>query len=270
MIHSDFHVHTHHDHGQGSPAAIVREALRYGIPALGLVGHGRMRFACDYAMTPASEAALFSEVSALKDEYAGQIDLFCGVELDYYSLPADLPYDYRIGSVHYVLHDGRPISVDSDPRELCDAVQQCYGGVWKQLYEAYYQTVASVADQTGADIIGHFDLITKFNETGVLFSPDDPAYRRAALEALEVLIRKDCLFEINTGAISRGYRTTPYPARWLLQAIHDQGGRIILSSDAHTPATLLYQFRQSAELAADCGFRSAWVLTREGFQEQPL
>ena len=99
---------------------------------------------------------------------------------------------------------------------------------------------------------------------------EDPAYRKAALDAVDTLLEKDRIFEINSGAISRGYRKTPYPAPFLLQEIHDRGGRIMLSSDAHATNTMLFQFEESIELAKSVGFRSAWVLTRDGFREQPF
>ena len=87
---------------------------------------------------------------------------------------------------------------------------------------------------------------------------------------MSVLLEKDRLFEINSGAISRGCRTTPYPLPWILKEIHDRGGRIVLSSDAHATNTMLFQFDQSIELAKSVGFKTTWVLTRDGFQEMPL
>jgi len=74
-------------------------------------------------------------------------------------------------------------------------------------------------------------------------------------------------FEINTGAISRGYRTTPYPSFEILKAIHDGGGRIVFSSDAHDKSTLRYWFPQAEELAKKAGFRTYVVLGKTGTEE---
>ena len=76
-----------------------------------------------------------------------------------------------------------------------------------------------VALEPETDIVGHFDLLTKFNERRCFFDEESPAYRRAALRAMEALVAAGKIFEVNTGAISRGYRSTPYPpgrccARW--------------------------------------------------------
>ena len=270
MILSDFHVHTAHDHGRAMPAEMAAEAARMKMKALGMVGHAQMEFDCDYAMTPEAEQKFLNEMSVLKQQYAGQMDLFCGIEMDYYSLPTDLPYEYRIGSVHYIKSEGQVISVDSDPGKLVEDVRRYCGGDFRRLYRIYYETVSRILEKTDADIIGHIDLITKFNEGGRMFSVEDPAYRKAALDAVDVLLEKDRFFEINSGAISRGCRTTPYPAPFMLKEICDRGGRIILSSDAHATNTMLFRFEQSMELARSVGYRSVWVLTPEGFREQPI
>lgn len=269
MVISDFHVHTNYDHGHHAPAQMAAEAAHRGMSALGLVGHSRTQIPCHYAMSAEGERQFFDECTALKARYAGQMDIFCGIEMDYYSADVDLPYDYRIGSVHYLdCGDGHFLSVDSSAEELRTYADQ-HGG-FLPLVRQYYETVAQIVSVTDCDIIAHLDLITKFNETHHLFSPEDPAFHRAALEAVDALLAYDRLFEINTGAISRGFRTTPYPAPFLLRHICQHGGRILLSSDAHDASTLLFQFEESAQLARACGFSSVWTLTPRGFEEIPL
>ena len=108
--------------------------------------------------------------------------------------------------------------------------------------------------------------MTKLNRDGRFFDEEDPRYIRAALEALEAVLARDVIFEINTGAVARGYRPLPYPAPFLLRAIRERGGRVCISSDCHSPAALLFAFPQAARLAMECGFRETWVLTDAGFQ----
>ena len=270
MILSDLHVHTSRDHGHNSAAEMAAQAARQGLQTLGLVGHAAAEFPCHYAMTEDNEAAFLAETAALKQQYAGTLDLYCGIELDYYSLPTGKPYDYRIGSVHYIKHGDEVISVDSAPRELIDAAEHRFGGDWAALCRLYYANVADLGRKFAPQIIGHFDLITKFNEADCLFSTDERRYRHAALEAVDSLLAAEPLFEINTGAISRGCRVTPYPAPFILRHIQERGGRILLSSDAHSTAHLLYGFDAAAELAKSCGFDSMWTLTPNGFRETGL
>ena len=269
MVVSDFHTHTNYDHAQHSPAQMAAEASRLGMTALGLVGHSRTTVPCHYAMSVEGERQFFADCTALKAQYEGRMDVFCGIEMDYYAAPVDLPYDYRIGSVHYLPRDdGTFLSVDSEAKDLI-AHADTHGG-FLPLVQQYYETVAQIVSATDCDIIAHFDLITKFNEPHPLFSPEEPAFRRAALDAVDALLPYDRIFEINTGAISRGYRTTPYPAPFLLRHVAQHGGRILLSSDAHDTSALLFQFEQSAQLARNCGFSTVWILTKDGFVEIPL
>jgi histidinol-phosphatase (PHP family) len=74
------------------------------------------------------------------------------------------------------------------------------------------------------------------------------------------------IFEINTGAMSRGYRSAPYPALWLLRAMEARDIPICITSDCHRADALLYAFDQAEELARSCGYRERMVLTRRGFQ----
>ena len=270
MIPCDLHVHTDRDHGHHSAGEMAAAAAAQGLQVLGLAGHAAMQFPCHYAMTAENESAFVAETEQLRQRYCGTMSVLRGIELDYYSLPPVHPYDYRLGSVHYVKFGDRIVSVDSDPQQLIDAVQQLYSGDWLQLCRAYYETVAGLTAAFHPDIIAHLDLITKFNEADRLFSTEDRRYRHLALEAVDALMTDEPFFEINTGAISRGYRTVPYPAPFLLQHIRRRGGRILLSSDAHNSAHLLYRFDEAARLAESCGFRTFWTLDENGWREMPL
>ena len=102
---------------------------------------------------------------------------------------------------------------------------------------------------THCDIVGHFDLIRKFNRDGALFDEHHPRYTAARDRAIQALCSRGALFEINTGAISRGYRTVPYPNREMIDYIRQRGGSFLLSSDSHRADTLCYDFsRLQAEL----------------------
>lgn len=97
-----------------------------------------------------------------------------------------------------------------------------------------------------------------------------PGYRRAALEALHAVDPHATLLEINTGGVSRGYRTAPYPALFLLREWHAMGGSIILTADAHSTDTLVFGYDQAAELAKAAGFSHCTLLTCSGPVACPL
>ena len=93
-------------------------------------------------------------------------------------------------------------------------------------------------------------LIAKFNEGGVLFDEAHPRYRAAALAALDRLAGEGVAFEVNTGAVAKGWRTQPYPANWLLEELQARGARLIFSSDCHKADQLLAGWQEWGSL---CG-----------------
>ena len=110
------------------------------------------------------------------------------------------------------------------------------------LAEAYYAAEARVVEVTKCDIIGHFDLVTKFIEQDPAFDLRHPRYVKAWQAAADRLLETGKPFEVNTGAMSRGYRTSPYPSEEIRQYLLSRGGRLLLSSDAHAKENIAFGF----------------------------
>ena len=83
----------------------------------------------------------------------------------------------------------------------------------------YFEAEAQIYDRTKCDFIGHFDLLTKFNEGYKHFDETKDAYLEPAITAMHKLAALGIPFEINTGAMSRGYRSAPYPSAALLKEL---------------------------------------------------
>ena len=251
MSYSNLHTHTAFCDGRDAPEDLVLEALRLGCPALGFSGHSHVPFD-DCCMSVSGTEEYKNTVAALKKKYAGRIKLLLGVEQDYFAdLPAD-GYDYVIGAAHYIYVDGGYYAVDESREKQLRLVNGHFGGDFYALAESYFDMVGRLYEKTRCDIVAHFDLVTKFNEGGALFDTAAPRYRRAALGALEKLLRTPAAFEINTGAIARGYRTEPYPEPFILREIVKSGARVILSSDCHRREQLLFGFGAAENALAKC------------------
>ena len=273
MIVQDLHTHTVFGDGKNTAEEVVRGAIRAGCASLGFSEHSPLSPLQDpdgWSMAESDVDAYRAEVLRLREQYRGRLEIFLGLEQDFDSAGPSLAWDYTIGSVHTVPADGLFLSVDESPEAFARHVREHFGGDALSFAEAYYRREAAVADRTGCDIVGHFDLVTKVNEGGRFFDQDVPRCRRAALEALEAVMARDVIFEINTGAMSRGCRSVPYPAPFLLEAIRARGGRVCITSDSHSAGTVVYAFSQAEELARHCGFREIWLLTSGGFQPQGL
>ena len=264
----NLHTHTTFCDGRSTAGELVRAAQAAGLTALGFSGHSHVA-GDSTTMSLEDTAAYRAEVLRLRAAHAGRMDIYLGLEQDSLSPPPAEPYDYLISSVHYVVKNGRRICVDDTPEELLQGAEQ-YGGDLLALVEDYYAAVAAAAERTPCQIVGHFDLITKFNEGDRLFPAQHPRCRAAAREALHTLARRDLIFEINTGAMARGCRTRPYPDPALLQELRALGGRILITSDCHQAEHLLFGFQEARELSIACGFRETMQLTPQGFVPQPL
>lgn len=241
MIPSNYHTHTSFCDGKHTPEEMVLEAIRLGCPEIGFSGHSYTE--CDsYSMSKENTRAYISAVRQLQKKYAGSIKILLGIEQDYYSEEPTEGYDYVIGSVHFVKKDGVYLSVDASKERQIENVNRFYGGDFYSFIEDYYEAVADVYRKTGCQIIGHFDLVTKFNQAGDLFDTNHPRYQAAAHKALEALLDAPAVLEINTGAISRGYTTAPYPARDILDKWRKAGKRVIFSSDCHSKDHLLFGY----------------------------
>lgn len=238
----DKHVHTIFSDGKNTPEEVVLEAIARKMEVLGFSDHSYTAFDENWCMKKEDIPLYRACIAELRARYAGRIKILCGIEQDFYSEEPTEGYDYVIGSVHYLRAGEEHIPVDESPEILRAAAEKHFGGDIYALIEEYYRTVARVVEKTGADIIGHFDLITKFNEGGALFDEADPRYLAASRGAADALLRTGRPFEINTGAISRGYRTAPYPSIALRDHIRQKGGSFVLSSDSHAKETLCFKF----------------------------
>ena len=264
MSKTNFHTHTVYCDGKDSPEALVVTAIQKGFTSLGFSGHSFFEIDKAYSMSPESEQKYFGEISALKEKYKGQIEIFCGIEQDIYSAPAKFPYDYIIGSVHNVYKDGEYLIVDGSVSEYHDVLNTHYNGSFDLFAKDYFEVVSTVVEKTNANIIGHFDLILK-NMERVGYTPT-PAFYTYAKAAVLKLLKYNVPFEINTGAMARGYRTAPYPDLQILKFICDNGGSIIFSSDCHQKDNLDFGIATAKKIAKEAGFTKQAIITANGIQ----
>lgn len=239
---TDNHVHTYFCDGADSPEEMVISAVKKGLKGLGIVCHSNVPFDPESCIALDKVDDFIYEVSALKKEYKDVIDISCGIELDIFSAQDTSQFDFVIGSVHYLKQDGIYISVDETPEILRDMIDKHYGGDFYACAEDYFATVAKWT-QRKPDIIGHFDLIKKF-QRDIPFDPKEPRYKAAWQSAADELLKLDVPFEVNTGGISRGWLCEPYPSEEIANYIKSHGGQLVFSSDAHRKDDIAFGFEE--------------------------
>jgi len=269
----DLHMHTTYCDGKDSAEDMVLAAYEMGLETVGISGHSFTWFDTSYCMSEEGTSEYIAEVNGLKSAYEGRIKVLLGTELDYWADIDTAPYDYLIGSSHYVLKDDEYLDIDYTAEMLMDAAGRHFGGDMAALAEAYYAQVGDIVRKTGCDIIGHFDLVTKFNESlpVQIVGTTDPRYMTAWMDAVDRIFEDTAelrnsgrpnrletlglltagdkpVFEINTGAMAKGYRTAPYPSADQIKYIKNKGGILILSSDSHSVKTIGHKFGEMQDL----------------------
>jgi len=249
MIKYNYHAHTTFSDGKNTPEEMIERAIALGFEKFGISDHAYTEFYDGWSVPLNRMEEYVRTLRSLKEKYRGKIDLYVGLEQDAYAVPVPEGLDYYLGSVHWLKKGDRYIEMDHSQQILRDAVRDCYGGDPDGLAEDYFDLVASYAADPNVGFIGHFDLITKFDEKEPpLFLPT-PRYTAAWQKASQRLIEAGKIFEINTGAISRGKRTTPYPAEEILEYWGKHGAKVIICSDCHSVEGMDCAFGQAEELA---------------------
>ena len=120
-----------------------------------------------------------AEINRLKEKYKKDIEIYLGIEEDCSQLCDRSLFEYVIGSCHYVKIGGRYYSIDGSCEEF-NCILQLFQNDPVKLAEEYYKGFCDYIISRKPDIVGHFDLLTKFEEKGksVLFSSKE--YNRVA------------------------------------------------------------------------------------------
>ncbi len=247
---SNIHTHTVFSDGAHTPEENVLAAIESSMVSIGFSDHSDTPCDSSYCMKKESYPAYIKEINRLKEQYRDKIEIYCGLEKDSESSIDPGPFDYVIASVHYLIRNGFCYPIDHSKKQQCDCIADEFGGNVLDFAKAYFETVVRHAEVCRPTVIGHFDVIGKFG----LMPEEDPAYHKVAVEALRETARYCRYFEVNTGAISRGVKSVPYPVFFLMEEMKTCGIRPVLGADAHHKAHLTYAFDEAVALLKKAGF----------------
>lgn len=242
MIKFDLHTHTTFSDGKNTIEEMIQKAISLGLDTIGISDHSFTGFNTSYCMKENALDEYINTIKRLKEKYKDKINVLCGIEYDYFSEIDTSCFDYVIGAVHFLKIGNEYIEVDNDKETLIDCANKYFNGDIYKVAEIYYSELANVVEKTKCDYIAHFDLISKFNEDNKLFDENDVRYIDAWKAAADSILKTGRIFEINTGAISRGYKTKPYPSFDIFNYLKNNGAKFIFSSDSHSVKTIGFGF----------------------------
>jgi len=247
---ADYHMHTPLcRHARGEPVEYVKRAIELGFEEIGFSDHSpmprddfdnwRMRFdqLDEYVEKIRKVQRDFPQLAI---RLALEVDYLPGGEDWIRELAARHPWDYFIGSVHYVSDSW---AID-DPQKLSEWNNRDSFEVWS----VYFERLTQTAESRLFEIIGHADLPKKFGHR--------PPQNCALLyeKFLQAAKKSNCTIELNTAGLRKDCKEI-YPSREILQLAFQKGVPIAFGSDAHAPEEVGMNFAEAIQLAREVGYK---------------
>jgi histidinol-phosphatase (PHP family) len=254
---ADYHMHTPLcRHATGEPSEYATRAMELGFAEIGFSDHSPMRqddFDA-WRMNFDKLGSYVEKVQKARKDFP-QLDIKLALEVDYLpgqeewirELAAMHPWDYFIGSVHYVSESW---AID-DPSQLAHWKTRDAFEVWT----VYFDWLTRAAESGLFEIIGHADLPKKF---GIYPKQDCTALFERFLDAAG---RKNVAMELNTAGLRKDCREI-YPSPKLVRMARAKGVGITFGSDAHAPGEVGMNFAEAIALARSAGYTECCRFTR--------
>jgi histidinol-phosphatase (PHP family) len=249
---------------------VVERAIALGFTHYGLSEHApRFRtedlLSDELDLTPADLQSVFNDyrltAQALRDDCANRLAIFVGFETERLP-PGDLRtrmaelrrsgFDYVVGSVHDM--DGRWLDVS--PEQTSHAAEAAGG--FEQLHLAYFDAVADLVAALKPEVVGHIDLVRKFEPAGFTFSK---RVMTRVEQALQVVRDTGAVLDVNCGAWRRGYGPV-YPLPEILRLAHRMGIGVTLGDDSHGVASVGVGLEASVAAIREAGYHEVQRLER--------
>ncbi|MCL4441670.1 MAG: histidinol-phosphatase HisJ family protein [Firmicutes bacterium] len=253
----DYHIHTGRcGHASGGMRQYAEEAVKKGMGEIGFSDHIPLywlpadRRDPGLAMAEEEFPGYIAGVLGLRPEFPS-LSVRLGVEVDFIpgqgstvkSILSGYPFDYVIGSIHYI--DGwgfdNPAHLEEFGRQDID-----------EIYKKYFDLLCAAAGSRLYDIIAHPDLIKKFGHRPV--TPPLELYRRAA----GAMAGAGVCVEVNTAGL-RVPAEEIYPSLDFLRICRLEGVPASTGSDAHAPGLVGAGFSQAVDLLREAGYSEVAV-----------
>ncbi|NLI97782.1 histidinol-phosphatase [bacterium] len=245
----DLHIHTTFSPDSAVPAErACRAAVARGLDIIGFSDHVEFRKEDEAFVELYRAEEIRAELLRLRSLYEGRLEILYGVEIGFIpgkeeEIRAFLdahPFDYAIGSVHYV----EDVLVSRWIRMTEEEGKS---------FSPYYEALLGAAQSGLFQILGHLDYIRKYMYYPQGYSPHD--YDKLTEEILEAAVKSGMAVELNTSGW-RHYTEEPYPAEEILGSLASKGGRTTYGSDAHKYYDIGYASKRALELLKEQGFKT--------------
>ena len=241
---ADYHMHTPLcGHAVGAPTEYARHAVSVGFEEIGFSDHAPLVSYVDPRITMSFDQLpqYHKMIEEVQKEFKGKLRIKMALEADFIpgyekktkAILDGYPYDYVIGSVHFIKDWGF-----DNPDERASWNDKDVN----QVYRDYYDLLRQSAQSKMFDIMGHVDLVKKFGHRAT----DDMTGE--VEETAKVFKEFEMAVEINTAGLRKPVKEI-YPTPWMLKIYCQAGVPLTFGSDAHDPHDVGKDFKAAAELA---------------------
>ena len=165
-------------------------------------------------------------------------------------------WDYVVGSIHFLRDDALDLHGEPD----WEAWDIWRGGDPEKVWRAYFETLGEAARSGMFDILAHPDLVKVF--AGRVPVPDGDL-RRFYERAMDGIVDSDIAVEVSTAGLRKPAGEI-YPAPAFLSMCLEAGRPVALSSDAHLPEQLGWEYERALSLLESLGVTEIAVFDRRG------
>jgi histidinol-phosphatase (PHP family) len=270
----DYHMHLRSpredveelEHTVAAVERFVARARERGVDEIGFSEHGYYfrelapfattdyeRERCNRPLEPYVEAVVEAKRRGLPVKLGLEVDFVRGREDEQREALAPFPWDYLLGSVHWV--DG--VAVDQRP------------GLWGQysveeVWRRYFDVLEAAAASGLVDVLSHPDLVKIWGDR-----PANGTVQELYEHAADAIAAAGIAAEVSSAGLRKPVGEL-YPAGSLLAALHERGVPITLASDAHLPKDVGEDLDRAVEHAKSHGYETVTVFDGRAARQEPL
>jgi histidinol-phosphatase (PHP family) len=264
----DYHMHLRNGSGEiahdtWSVDPFVEAARAAGVDEIGFTEHiyyfkqTRSLWTVPY-MTERCVYDIGAYVTAVLSAHGRGLPVKLGLEVDYVpgredetrSLLAPYPWDFLLGSVHFI----EELAVDGEEPGLVEAV-----GV-EEAWRQYFETLAAAARSGLFDSLSHPDLVKIFGHRAAAFD---------YAPVVDAIADSGVAVEVSTAGLHKPVGEL-YPHPEFLAACRERDVPVTLASDAHTPDLVGRDFDLALELLRGAGYETVTVFEQRRPRQVPL
>lgn len=275
---SNYHSHCTFCDGRSTPEDFVKFAISHGFRAYGFSSHSPLPFETFWNMSKDDMPEYLAEINRLKEKYAGQLEIYTSLEIDYLDETynpsiayfQELPLDYRIGSIHFLplsehLSEDNMVCIDGAFADYKDSVDRYFEGKISKLVTRYFYSTLKMIEAGGIDIVGHMDKIYMNGHKCEGFSFDADWYQKPFKAVLDLIAQKGLMVEVNTKNLIKKQQI--FPRKEYLGLLKDMNIPVMVNSDCHYPDLVNDGRTEAFEILKEIGFKTTRELIKGSWQD---